>query len=132
MVRNIIAIIAGVIVGGVVVALMEMAGHSLFPVPEGDWMDPEFVKQNAYRIPFMAKFAVVIAWGVGAFAGGVTARLLSARWKYATLIIGLIFLAFAAINLVMIPSPLWMVLSGVTFIIAGATCANMLTHKRLK
>lgn len=128
MLRIVLGIIIGVIAGGVVIAVVETAGHMLFPPPEGvDLKNPDNVKTIMQDIPVAAKAAVLVAWGLGVFAGGVVARLVSQRAAYTAWIVAAILFAGAVSTMVMIPHPIWMMIGAVIVTLAGAFAANKMT-----
>lgn len=130
MLRNIGGIVAGIAVGIVVIGLIESLGHMIFPPPDGvDLKNPEALKSIMGEIPLGAKIAVLVAWGLGVFAGGAVARLI-ARAKYAALYVGLFLLAGAAYTMTQIPHPLWMAIGAFVVTAAGVFAANALTRAK--
>jgi len=110
MLRAVLATIAGVIVGVVIVFVAETIGHMIYPPPEGtDLKDPEQLKAIMNEIPLGAKIAVLVAWGLGTFGGGVSAVLLSGRKSWPAGVVALVMLAAAGATLFMIPHPTWMI-----------------------
>ena len=64
---------------------------------------------------------MLVAWAVGSFAGSwVAARLAGQARLIHSLVIGVFFLAASIMNMVMIPHPLWMEISG-TVALAGSS-----------
>lgn len=132
MLRLVLGIIAGVVVGGVVVALVERAGHMVFPPPEGtNLKDPEALKAIMAQIPLGAKIAVLVAWFCGVFAGGTAARFITKGAPSSAWIVGGIFALFTAINLFMIPHPVWMIAGAIIAIAAGILAANQFARTRV-
>ena len=108
--RAIFATIGGVIIGVIIVVVAETIGHLVFSPPEGtDLKDPEQLKAIMADIPIGAKIAVLIAWGLGTFGGGVSAVLMSARKSWPAGVVALVMLAAAGATLFAIPHPIWMV-----------------------
>ena len=131
MLRIILGVLIGVIAGGLVIALVESAGHMIFPPPEGvNLKDPEELKSIMQEIPVGAKAAVLVAWGLGVFAGGVVARVISRRAVYAAWVVAGVLFAGAAWTMVMIPHPLWMMIGAVLVTLAGGFAANKITPAR--
>ncbi len=108
--RNVLAVILGVVVAGLAIMGVESIGHSLYPPPAG--FSPDDLKAiEAYiaSAPFMAIALVLIAWAVGAFVGGaVAARAAAGRraCRFGTRV-GLVVFIMAVMNMWMIPHPLW-------------------------
>lgn len=110
-VRNILAVVAGVVLGSVVNMGTIMLGHVLIPPPEG--ADLSTAEGFAAALPlldarhFLAPFlAHALGTLVGAFT---TARIAANRELQLAMIIGVVFLAggIAAAN--MIPAPTWFI-----------------------
>ena len=110
MMRSAFAAIAGVVVGVIIVFIAESVGHMIFPPPEGvDLSDPEQLKAIMDEIPLGAKIAVLIAWGLGTFGGGVTGVFLSGRKAWPAGVVAIVMLGAAGLTLYAIPHPIWMV-----------------------
>jgi hypothetical protein len=106
------AILAGVVLGGLVVGSVEWLGHWLYPLPTGlDIEDPKELALAMADLPIGAFLMVQLAWFLGA---ACSAALASWLGKGAPLLCGvlaaLVMLAFAVMMLIMIPSPLWFIL----------------------
>ncbi len=131
MIRNIFAIIAGVFAGVVLIGMLEMAGHSVFPPPEGvDVKDPEALKTLMKDIPFMAKFIVTLAWGIGSFVAAIIAiKIAQDKAWPGWVAVGLLWLA-GIFTLFQLPHPWWMVATGVAFPLAAGYAATRLFAKR--
>lgn len=117
--RTILSVLAGVVVCGIGVFVVQTASHQMFPPPEG--MDPsnaESIKAYMAQIPLAALLMVVLSYVVGAFAGGaVAAKLAAEKPMRSALFVGGIFTLVNFSNLYAIPHPLWMaVLTTVVFI----------------
>ena len=109
MLRSVIAVIAGIAVGAVIVFAVETIGHLLWPsLTAIDADDPEQMKRLVAATPFGAKLAVVVGWFAGAFVGATVALLLARRWAPVAWIVAGTFLGLAAMNFIAIPHPLWM------------------------
>lgn len=107
--KNSLAVLAGVVLGGMVVAATEWGGSQLFPMPAGiDPMDPESLRADLDRMGPEHFIPVLVAHLLGALVGGLTAaRIAGSRHLSIALIVGGIFLVFGVINLASIPHPLW-------------------------
>jgi len=115
LVRSVLGILAGMVVGVFVVLLIEVPGWMLHPVPtEIDLNDVEALKANATKAPFAAQLCVAIAWVAGPLVGSFIAAAV-ARWAWFGhgMIIAGIFLAFVVMTIRTFPHPSWMVLVGV-------------------
>lgn len=131
MLRIVIGIIVGLVVGIAVVAIMESIGHAIFPPPEGmDLKDPDAIKEMMAEISIGAKVAVLVAWGLGVFVGGVVARMISVGAAPAAWTVAGVLFAGAIVSMVMIPHPLWMVIGAVVVTLLGVFAANKATPLR--
>jgi len=108
-VRNILAVITGIIVGSAVNMGLIMISGSIIPPPEG--VDPgnmESLKASMHL--FEAKHFIFpfLAHALGTLAGAFLAALIAAshKMKFA-LVIGVFFLIGGIANVFMLPSPLW-------------------------
>lgn len=122
MMRSILAVLAGLVVAGVVMMLLEAAGHQVFPPPPGmDPADPESVKSAMPNISAGALWAVLIAWALGTLAGGwVAARIAVRSHLLHALIVGGIMLIGGVVNMAMIPHPIWFWIVGVIIFLPSA------------
>jgi hypothetical protein len=109
--RGILAVVLGFVTFSGVVAFGEHVGHLVYPPPPGfDHHDPHAVE----GLPIGALVAVLVAWGVGAFAGAwVAARLAPGAKMAFGLGIGVIGLVAAIAIMRMLPHPKWMWVVGV-------------------
>lgn len=110
-IKNILAVVAGIIVGMVVNMGLVMIGASIIPAPAGvDVMDPEsiaasldlFGPQN-FIFPFLAHALGTL---VGAF---VAAKLAASHKMRYGLGIGFFFLIGGIAAVAMIPAPVWFI-----------------------
>ena len=127
--RTVGAIVAGVIAGGVIVFATEAVGHSLFPPPPDiNLADPEDVKRLMASLPAAAFAFVLAGWFLGSLVGAYVARRIAstdtAAWAVAVL-----FILFTAMNFVMIPHPLWMIVAGILIPLIGAWLAIRLAPR---
>jgi uncharacterized protein YacL len=115
MVRSIVAVIAGVLVGGIVVGIVELPGMFFHPLPpEIKLSDAEALKNHAAKAPFAAQLCVALAWTLGPFVGSwLTAHVARKHFLAHGLIVGIIFLAADVFNLQSFPHPLWLSIVGV-------------------
>jgi hypothetical protein len=127
MLKSIIAVIAGVVAGALVVFGVEMLGYQLFPTPDVAGYacsDPATYKVKAGMaacmavVPVSAKANVVGGWFLGALIGGMVALLIGGRWTPLAWIVAATIFLLSATTFFMFPHPLWM--------IAGAVFASLL------
>lgn len=108
-VRSILAVIGGMLVAFVVIAVIEAIGMRLYPPPPGlDPTDRESLKMLVASMPLAAKLCMLVAYAMGSVAGGwVAARFAPhARMMHAMIVAALLFGA-GLMNLMTIPHPAW-------------------------
>ncbi|MBX3243696.1 MAG: hypothetical protein KF685_04400 [Acidobacteria bacterium] len=112
MVRNILAVIAGIVVGSIVnMAIAMVLGPAVIPFPPGtDMSTPEGVTAALPLLEtrhFMVPFA---AHALGALVGALVAALISLSHKLTVaLIVGGFFLLGGIAASLMIPAPVWFI-----------------------
>lgn len=135
MVRMILALLAGVIAGGIVTGVLEALGHMAMPLPEGllpeDVSDREALNAALAQVPDANRVAVIAAWGGGALMAGWVTTTLARRHHLALAMVaggGLLFAGLS--NLIFIPSPLWMWAFGLAVFLPMAWLGYRLAGKR--
>jgi hypothetical protein len=111
MIRNVGAVLAGLIVGSAVnMAFILLNTMVLFPMPAGTSMnDPAQMQAYIAGLPAAAFLVVIVAHLGQSFVGGwVAARLGGSRPVPLALIIGVLSLVGGVINLLSLHGPLWM------------------------
>lgn len=107
--KNILAVILGLIIGSIVNMGIIMVSGSVIPPPEGvDATTMEGLKSGMhlfqpkhYIFPFLAHALGTL---IGAF---ITFRIASSHKLKLSMIIGILFLTGGITNLFMLPSPIW-------------------------
>jgi hypothetical protein len=109
MIRSIIAVIVGVIAGGVFNMAVLMLSWKVYPLPEGANMsDPATMKTYVQSLPTPAFLMVLLAHAGGALVGGFAAGLIARRSPVVLgAIVGGFFLLGGIMNVISIPAPLW-------------------------
>jgi len=133
MMRNILAVIAGLAVGmGVNMALVMFNGYVLFPMPAGtDMNDPE--QMNAYiaTLPTAAFLVVLIAHLSQSFVGGwVAARVGTSRPMLLAMIAGLAALTGGIVNMMILRGPDWMVIELPLYLVVAWLAGRMEVNRR--
>ena len=120
--KNIAAGVAGVVVAGLLVWLVEMVGHSVYPPPP----DLDFANADAMRayidtLPKGALLFVAAAWFIGTLGGTFTAcKIGTAKPLIFACVVGGLMLVATIVNLAMIPHPVWFSVLGIVGIGVGA------------
>ena len=109
--KNILAVIAGIIIGGLVnMAIITISG-SIAPLPEGvDPNDIESIKANIQRYSVGNLLLPIVAHGLGTLVGAfVAAKLAVKGHKTLALAVGAFFLLGGIYMAYLIPeAPMWM------------------------
>ena len=108
-IKNILALIAGLLIGGAVNMVIIMISSSIIPPPEGaDVTTMEGLLASMHL--FQPKHFIMpfLAHALGTLVGAFFAALLAASHKMKFAItVGFFFLAGGIANVVMLPAPLW-------------------------
>jgi hypothetical protein len=107
--RNILAVIAGIIIGSAVNMGIIMISGSVIAPPEGaDMTTTEGLKESMHL--FQPKHFIMpfLAHALGTLVGAAVAAAIAASRKMTfAIVIGLFFLAGGITNIIMLPSPGW-------------------------
>lgn len=117
--KNIVAVIAGIVVAVLVVMGIQWLGHVVYPMPEGlDINDADAMSEHIAGLPLGAFMFVLASYALGALAGGLLASKLAAssRMLMAGIVIGLILVA-TLVTLVQIAHPLWFSMAAVGVVV---------------
>lgn len=108
-VKNILAVISGVVAGSLVNMGLIMISGSIIPPPEGaDITTMEGLQEAMHLFEPKHFLFPFLAHALGTFAGAFVAVKIAVNHKLKfALAIGCLFLAGGIINIVMLPSPLW-------------------------
>ena len=120
--KNIAAGIAGVVIAGLLVWLVEMLGHAVYPPPTGlNFADPDAMRAYIDRLPLGALLFVAAAWFIGTLGGTFAAcKIGDAKPMIFAIVVGGLMLIGTLFNLVTIPHPLWFSILGLAGIAVGA------------
>lgn len=108
-IRNILAVVIGLIIGSIVNMAIIMISSSVIAPPEGaDVTTAEGLKASMHL--FQPKHFIMpfLAHALGTFVGSLLASLIAANHKMRfAFTVGIFFLFGGIANVVMLPSPLW-------------------------
>ena len=109
MLRNIAAVIAGLVVGMIINLALIQLNTVFFPLPDGvDMTNTAQMKDAIQGMPAAAWILVIAAHLGQAFVGAwVAARLGASRWMMLAMIVGVLSLAGGIANAVMLSVPAW-------------------------
>jgi len=107
--RSVAGVVLGACVATGVIVLVEQISGRMYPPPAGmDYSDPEAFKSFVAGLPVGGFLMVLVAWGLGTFAGAWVCARTAGRWKVAhAAFIGALLLATGVTNMLMIPHPIW-------------------------
>jgi len=107
--RNILAVIAGVIFGSIVNMSIIMSSGNIIPPPAGvDVTNMESLKTNMHLFQPKHFLLPFLAHALGTFAGALITALIAASHQMKFAIgLGVWFLIGGIANVFMLPSPLW-------------------------
>ncbi|MBS4057950.1 MAG: hypothetical protein KGZ82_11580 [Bacteroidales bacterium] len=107
--RNILAVLAGIILGSLVNMGIIMISGAIIPPPEGvDVTNMESLKASMHLFGPQHFIFPWLAHAIGTLAGAVVAALIAAKNKLVfALLVGVFFLMGGIANIFMLPSPLW-------------------------
>ncbi len=114
MLRIVLGIIAGTIVGSIIFLVFQMFNGLIFPLPEGaDYRNQEAMKDFVSGLPAVGFVLILIGYAVGSVGAGYIARKISRHASIvAPMILGLLFSIGWAMNISAIPHPLWVIVAG--------------------
>lgn len=107
--RNILAVIAGIVIGGAVNMGIIMISGSVIPPPEGaDMTTTEGLKESMHLMQPKHFIMPFLAHALGTLVGAIVAAAIATGRKMTlAMVVGLLFLAAGISNVVMLPSPGW-------------------------
>ncbi|MCI0691234.1 hypothetical protein L0337_04405 [candidate division KSB1 bacterium] len=129
--RKILAVVGGIVVGGIVVFVVEWISSLIYPLPAGlDMADKEAMKAYVAALPIGALLFVLLAYVLGGLTGGwLAAKIARDSQIRLSLIVGGVLLLFGIINLVTIPHPLWFAVLSVLVFLPAAYLGGKLGAK---
>ena len=109
--KNILAVITGIIVGAIVNMGILWLLADLIPPPEGvNINDLESLKENMSRFEPKHYLSPFLAHALGTLVGAFTCARIAAKHKARmTYIVGAFFLLGGLSNIIMLPSPTWFI-----------------------
>lgn len=112
--------LAGIVAAGVTVFAVEFVSHMIWPPPAGtDVTSSADLARIMDVMPVGAKIAVMVAWFMGALAGGLIAKMIARHGAGPGIVAGFI-VAGGIASFAAIPHSLWMIVAGVLLpVVAG-------------
>lgn len=132
MARKILAIIAGVVTGFIIVFIGDATVRAVDPPPLGlNYMDKNVMMDYITTIPTYVLVIMVLFWMISAFTGGLVSAVICKReWRSCALITGSILLASALLNLIMTAPahPAWMWIAALAGYVPAALLGGYLVR----
>jgi uncharacterized protein YacL len=130
--RSILAVVAGLVLGVVLIFAVESLGHFVYPPPSDlDMTNPEALKNLMANAPVGALLFVILAYVIGSFGGGwLAARLAQKSHVMHSLIVGGLLMAAGIMNMLMIPHPTWFWIISLVLYLPAAYAGALLGQKR--
>ncbi len=127
--RNILSIIVGLIVGIIIISLVELLGHLVYPVPAGVRNLAE-LKSYFAEAPAIIFIVVILGYALGSLAGGLVAALIRKKSKMSNaLTVGGILMGLGLRNLIILSHPLWVTIIALAVFIPFAWLGGKLAVK---
>lgn len=107
--RNTLAVIAGIIIGSIVNMSIILISNSIIPPPDGaDNTTMEGLQKTMHLFEVQHFIFPFLAHAIGTFAGAVTTALIAIHHKKKlALVIGAFFLLGGIVSVCSLPSPMW-------------------------
>ena len=124
MIRKIMAVVIGIVAGGVFNMAMVTASHAVYPLPDGiDPNDFEALKAHVevHGMPTGALIMVLVAHAGGSLVSGFVCGLIAMRsWCVAAIGLGALWTCGGIAMLMMLPAPIWFAVTDVGLYIPAA------------
>jgi hypothetical protein len=121
-VRSILAVVGGMLVAFVLIAIVQLIGMRIYPPPTGvDMTDRESLKAAMAQVPLGALLCVLVAYAAGSVAGGwVAARFAPSGKMRHAMILAALLIGAGLTNLLTIPHPVWFWVASNAIYLVGA------------
>lgn len=109
--RNVLAVIAGLVVGSALNMLLITVGPMIIHLPAGvDMSNPESLSKGMHLLGPQHFIMPFLAHALGSLAGALTAYLIAASYKmHIAIAVGILFLCGGVAASFMIPAPVWFI-----------------------
>ena len=129
MIKNILAVILGLIIGNIAIMSLHYLGLYFYPLPEGaDMSDMTAIAEYVKIAPLGSLLMVMLAHIGGTFIAGVSITLLSKEIVVAY-IVGGFFTISGIWNLYLLPHPMWFNIEVVLYLPAAVFGFKLFTKK---
>jgi len=130
MIRNILSVLAGIVVAGTTFVITETINGSLHPTPTNlDFSNAEAVQSHFSNQPISFWLIVLLGWLIGSLlCGFLIKRLSQSDQKNLPIIAGIVLTLSAIANFTLLPHPTWFIVVGLLVFIP----ATLLGHSFYK
>lgn len=129
MIRALFAVVAGVALAWLGIALLTGFVHAAYPLPSGiDPADRTAFAAAVAQVPARALGLILAAWALGTFVGAWLAARIAGRAFYASLVGGVMMLAGVKM-LVQTPHPWWFTAAGIALFLPSGWLAGRLSAR---
>ena len=132
MVKKVAAAVLGIIAAGVIVAIVEALGHTVYPIPpDVDFNDSVQFGNYVKSLPIGAFLFVAGGWTLATLGGALHACFIAKEkpFVYSGIVGGFILVATVA-NLMMVPHPLWFSVSALIAIAVMTYVTGVIASSR--
>ena len=120
-VKNIFAVVLGVVAAICIIFLIQAISNSLYPPPPDlDFDDINAVRAHVQSVPLFGKLLVLLSYAAGCLAGGAVAGIANRRSLMPALIVGGLMTFGVIMNLIAIPHPAWFAIASVVVCLPAA------------
>lgn len=125
MIRNVAAIIGGIVTAFVTVMLIDMLNHVVYPPPAGlDFSDPQAIRPYFDTLPIGAFLLIMASSVVAAFVGTLVASYVGTiRPRNCAVVVGGMVFAATVANFIAIPHPMWLAVATLLGVVVSAWAA---------
>ena len=129
--KNILAVIAGLIISVIIFSLFEFLSTMFNPLPtEIELSDKVAMKEYISTLPISSMIIILAGYALGSFLTGVViGKISKSPLKKLPLIAGSILTIAAIINLVTIPAPVWFMIINILLYIPLTVAGNSVSTK---
>ena len=130
--RSVAGVVFGACAATGIIILVEQVASAMYPPPPGiDFSNPDVFKEFIATLPTGAFLMVLLAWGLGTFAGAwVCARIAGRAMTTHGIILGALLLVAGVTNMLMVPHPIWMWVAACLIFAAGGYAGGRLAEGR--
>lgn len=120
--KHVLAILGGLVCGAIVIAIVQLISHTLYPLPDGlSIADHEAMAEHIQHLPIGAFILVLASWALGALvAGFVAARLDKPHGRVPAILSGVVLTLYGFLTLLFIEHPLWFWVAGLSLFVPMA------------